>query len=181
MLDLLDTAAVALAELMEVLQVLIAEVVVLVLRVELQIGEGGREGGVVAGTMGRGRTCGWRRTGSIYGQKVVVGVDARRRCGGDLGGLELHGRRPLFATAGGHGCHADGLGLRRWGRLGDVELEGLEVAFLANGSRHRRGACRVGDADQQQREFSTTPLGNPVMAGHKLERKMRDAVRCGYV
>ena len=133
MLNFLHTAPVALAELLEVLEVLIPEVVVLVLGVELEVGKRRREGRVVCTAMSRCRARRWRRVRAIYRQKVALGIDAR--CvGRDLGGGELHGRGPLLPATCGYRCGANGLwlGLRGW--LGDIELEGFEVALLAHGA-----------------------------------------------
>lgn len=133
-LYLLHTPAIALPKLVQVLEVLVAQVV-LDLRVHVEAGERVRERRVVCHALlvhRRVRAGGRRRWGLCDGKQPVDRGIPRGHVGGPLG-LEVHGRRPLFAPGRlsrrrqtcGDRFHLGGLGL--WG--GYFELERLEIAL----------------------------------------------------
>lgn len=155
MLHLLHTPAVPLTQLLQLLQVLIPQII-LRLRVHVQLRQFLRQ--IIVIPRPRRGQCTRRRRrtrrGRRHGQKLVLVRRCRRL---DLGRGEFHGRRPPSTVRRGWVARRHGLGglllrlrLRRGrgrlrcglGRLRYIELERLEVAFLAhNGRRHLLGSA----------------------------------------
>ena len=148
MLDLFHAPAIALPELMQILEVLVAQIV-LDLRVQIEVRERVRERSVVRHALrARGRgSAGWRRRGRRRdGDEAVDGPRARvrRRLG-----LEVHRRRALLSAPRGAGfacwCLANGHGVGLWWRRGrDIKLERLEIALRAKRAAHGTVCTEVG-------------------------------------
>lgn len=104
-LDLLDTSAIALTELVKVLEVFVPQVVVLVLGVEIEVCKRVRQRAVVRHTVGRRIARRWRgaRGGADALKRLVL--LGRGAVGSDLGGGQLHRGRPLLSACSstGHG------------------------------------------------------------------------------
>lgn len=150
-LHLFHAPAVALPELVQILEVLVAQIV-LDLRVQVEVRERVRERGVVRHALrarGRGpagrRRRGRRRDGD---EAIDGGRDARARVRGRLG-LEVHRRRALLSAArsaelvcrsltNGHGVGF------RWRRGSDIKLERLEIALCANRAAHDTVCTKFG-------------------------------------
>ena len=149
MLDLFHAPAIALPELMQILEVLVAQII-LDLRVQIEVRERVRECGVVRHALrARGRgPAGWRRRGRWRdGDEAIDGGSVPRARVRRWLGLEVHRRRALLSARRGAGLarwcltngHGVGLGWRR-GR--DVKLERLEIALRAKRAAHCTGCTK---------------------------------------
>ena len=148
MLDLFHAPAVALPELVQILEVLVAQII-LDLRVQVEVRERVRERGVVRHALrARGRgTAGWRRRGRRRDGDEAIDGSCARVCRGL--GLEVHRWRALLSAPRGAGlarwCLTNGHGVGLWWRRGrDIKLECLEIALRAKRAAHGTVCTRAG-------------------------------------